>query len=97
MADYDTRHKALAKHLNRRDVDPINYYFIDFGISSKFNKSDTNRLVYGFKGVDREVPELYNRLKYDPFPLDVFILGNVYRRVLIEVSCRDRCPRRSFC
>ena len=74
-----------AKYLYRRDVRLIKYYFIDFGISLRFNESDTNRLVYGFKGMDREVPELFDGLKYDPFPLDIFILGNFYRRTLVEV------------
>ena len=74
-----------AKSLRRRDVGPIKYYFIDFGISSKFDESNTNRLVSGRDGLDQQVPELRLQNTYDPFPLDVFILGNVYNNLFLGV------------
>ncbi|KAI0722005.1 hypothetical protein C8T65DRAFT_724342 [Cerioporus squamosus] len=56
----------------------IDYYFIDFGISSHFEPDDTNRLVTGTKGLDEDVPELSADVPYDPFKVDIFILGNLF-------------------
>ena len=84
-----------AKPLRRRDARPVKYYFIDFGISTKFEELDTNRLVSGFDGRDRELPELYERIRYDPFSADVFILGNVYRRMFVEVRDKKKHRRPS--
>lgn len=67
---------------------PMRYYFIDFGISTKFEESDTDRRVLGKLGLDKDVPELDDYIEYEAFPVDVFILGNVYRQVFVEVSFR---------
>lgn len=66
-----------AKPLRRRDVMPMRYYFIDFGISTK---------LWGTPDID--VPELRAYLHYEAFPTDIFILGNIYSRVLVKVSVR---------
>ncbi|KAI0077834.1 hypothetical protein K474DRAFT_1674588 [Panus rudis PR-1116 ss-1] len=62
---------------------PVKYYFIDFGISSKFGHGDTP-LVLGTKGRDKEPPELSNEIPYDPFMLDIYILGNVYNMEFLQ-------------
>lgn len=67
-----------APYLSRQDH-PVKYYFIDFGISSYFDPGVVP-LAIGTKGRDKEPPELDNRRPYNPFPLDIFILGNLYRR-----------------
>ncbi|OSD03660.1 hypothetical protein PYCCODRAFT_1490426 [Trametes coccinea BRFM310] len=60
---------------------PVNYYFIDFGISTQFpTHPDSPRLVTGSLGLDREPPERSDDLPYDPFKLDVFLIGNLIRR-----------------
>jgi hypothetical protein len=77
---------------------PIRYYFIDFGLSSWFRKADSDgtegynqvdkslrRLVTGNKCQDPCVAEMYSQRPYDPFVLDVGILGNVFQRTLINV------------
>lgn len=74
-----------APHLTRFDH-PVKYYFIDFGISSYFDPG-TVPLVVGTQGRDKEPPELDDHRPYNPFPLDIFILGNVYRREFLEVCC----------
>lgn len=73
-----------APCLNRHDH-PVRYYFIDFGISSQFSEGDS-LLVLGTKGRDKDPPELSEYRPYNPFPLDVFILGNVYLKEFVEVS-----------
>ncbi|KAI9063417.1 kinase-like protein [Trametes sanguinea] len=63
---------------------PVHYYFIDFGISTRFT-DDSPRLVVGTDGLDREPPELSKTVPYDPFKLDVFLIGNMIRHTLYEV------------
>lgn len=72
-----------APSLSRQDH-PVKYYFIDFGISSYFDPGVTP-LVIGDQGRDKDPPELNNHRPYNPFPLDIFILGNLYRKEFVEV------------
>ncbi|KAI0077830.1 hypothetical protein K474DRAFT_1697485 [Panus rudis PR-1116 ss-1] len=62
---------------------PVKYYFIDFGISSHFREGETP-LVLGTKGRDKEPPELSDVTPYNPFMLDIYILGNVYKKEFVE-------------
>ena len=81
--------KGKAKYSTRTE-NPVRYYFIDFGISSWFQPEDTNRLVTGMFGLDRDVPELSNDIPYDPFKVDVFILGNCFRERFTQASTDTR-------
>lgn len=72
-----------ARYYSRRDH-PVKYYFIDFGMSSHF-KDEEPRLVLGAKGADQDAPELSNKIPYDPFMLDIFILGHVYEVQFLQV------------
>ena len=78
--DIDT----LAPYLPRATT-PVPYYFIDFGLFSMFSPDDTSRLVTGVYGLDKEVPELSATIPYDPFKVDIFILGNMFRKTFIQV------------
>ncbi|KAL5530916.1 hypothetical protein ACEPAG_3792 [Sanghuangporus baumii] len=69
--------------LRRSDVPRVKYFFTDFGISSRFLEGEP-RLVLGLNGLDRDVPELSGFNLYDPFPVDVFVLGNVFKRNFIS-------------
>ena len=77
-----------APTVSRSRVGPkaVTYYFTDFGLSTMFAPDETNRLVTGIHGLDRDVPELSDDIPYDPFKTDIFILGNTIRRTFIEVS-----------
>ncbi|KAL5513766.1 hypothetical protein ACEPAH_4167 [Sanghuangporus vaninii] len=66
----------------RRDAS-VRYYFIDFGISSKFEPEES-RNVLGTLCQDFEVPELSEMTPYDPFFTDIFILGNLFRKTFLE-------------
>lgn len=72
-----------APYLHRQDR-PVRYYFIDFGLSTRFEQG-MSPLVVGTKGRDKDPPELDEDIPYNPFLLDIFILGNVYRREFLEV------------
>ena len=74
----------LAHTRRRRDVGGVRYYFIDFGISSKFSPEEPRQVV-GIFGQDNEVPELSKTEPYDPFKVDVFILGNLFKRAFLKV------------
>jgi hypothetical protein len=64
---------------------PVRYYFIDFGLSTRFLPGESP-LVTGINGRDQDVPELSPDVPYDAFKVDVFILGNVYRKDLCDVG-----------
>ena len=63
---------------------PVKYYYVDFGIAVKIPPG-TSPLVLGRDGQDQEVPELSDRIPYDPFKVDIFILGNVFRHNIYAV------------
>ncbi|KAJ7162135.1 hypothetical protein C8R46DRAFT_1000094 [Mycena filopes] len=78
-----------ARHCSRTQR-PVKYYFIDFGISSKFEPGVDAR-VYPIHGGDDTAPEFPSRMamrdgnvkleKMDPFPTDIYYLGNL---ILLE-------------
>ena len=76
--------RTAAPNLRRAST-PVTYYFIDFGISSVFAPNDTDRMVAGRDGLDDQVPELSDTTPYDPFKVDVFVVGNLFRRAFVEV------------
>ncbi|RDX53006.1 hypothetical protein OH76DRAFT_62200 [Lentinus brumalis] len=83
-----------APYLPRSTV-PVKYYYADFGISTIFALGDTNSLVTGSHGLDRDVPELSDDVPYDPFKVDVFILGNLIRTSFVEMTAHDPLGRPS--
>lgn len=74
----------VAHPLSRIDH-PVKYYFIDFGISTRFELGEPT-LVVGAKGRDKELPELSRDVKYNAMQADIFILGNMYKKDLLKVS-----------
>ncbi|KAJ6507302.1 hypothetical protein C8R47DRAFT_1100858 [Mycena vitilis] len=85
----DGFHKA--KH-HTRTQRPVKYYLIDFGISSKFEPGEDTR-VPPILGGDKSVPEFstlqqmslgMNTEKLDPFPTDIYYLGNLIRTEFLE-------------
>lgn len=74
-----------AMSLTRLAAAPVKYYYIDFWLSVHLAPGAPN-LVLGTNGEDRQVPELSWDNPYDPFKVDVFILGNAFRKRIFEVS-----------
>ncbi|KAG8871034.1 hypothetical protein FRB97_009147 [Tulasnella sp. 331] len=56
----------------------VRYYFIDFGISTRGQDK-----TLGILGQER-APELSTKVPYDPYKLDVYILGMMYQNFLME-------------
>ncbi|KAI0824583.1 kinase-like protein [Trametes gibbosa] len=57
----------------------IRYYYVDFGLSIKFPEGAPPYAV-GDVGRDAEVPELSPDVPYDAFKVDIFALGNLFRK-----------------
>ncbi|KAF8441721.1 kinase-like domain-containing protein [Boletus edulis BED1] len=68
-----------AKHFTRTERPP-KYYFIDFGISRRYDPSVTDPKEIPIWGGDKEVPEFQNSNEpCDPFATDVFYVGNAIK------------------
>jgi hypothetical protein len=73
-----------AKHYTRTERPP-KYYFIDFGISRRYNPKDGPPLEDPIFGGDKTVPEFQTSIApCNPFPTDVYYLGNMIRLDFIK-------------
>jgi hypothetical protein len=80
--------KRAARH-RTRTYSPPRYYYIDFGISRKYEASNTNPLEAPIFGGDKEVPEFKedNYRPRNPFPTDVWYLGHAIQEIFLQVKC----------
>ncbi|KAF5366345.1 hypothetical protein D9757_011467 [Collybiopsis confluens] len=78
-----------------RTLYPVKYYFIDWDLSELYDRSTGTpiRVPPGYGG-DQSVPEFQRNELCDPFAVDVYCLGNVFRTKLIEGDIY-RSPRRN--
>ncbi|KAI0316380.1 hypothetical protein OF83DRAFT_1060482 [Amylostereum chailletii] len=74
---------AFSPYKPRLTVD-VKYYFVDYGISTQFPPGTTSGMVLGTWAQDHDVPELSDEVAYDAFKVDIFTLGNVFRRVICD-------------
>ncbi|KAI0693498.1 kinase-like domain-containing protein [Cytidiella melzeri] len=81
LPDARTKAKPYARFTAPQ---PVKYYFVDFGISESFAVDQTSRLVVGTDGLDADVPELSDSKPYDPFKVDIFILGNFFKQQIFN-------------
>ncbi|TFY60104.1 hypothetical protein EVJ58_g5352 [Rhodofomes roseus] len=72
---------GVAKHVSRTER-PVRYFYIDFGLSRKYNSADGPPRELPILGGDKSVPEFqehgYN-VASDPFRTDIYYLGNLFR------------------
>lgn len=77
--------RNVALHTSRTHRPP-RYYFIDFGISRQYNPQDIPPSEPIIQGGDKTVPEHKDlSASCDPFPTDVYYLGNMIRRDFLQV------------
>jgi len=81
--------RRFARKKRRLHTSPVKYYFIDFDLSAMYNEEwDTDtRHWNGFNGHEQNAPEILGYrpgTSYNAYLLDVFILGGVYERSLLE-------------
>ncbi|KZT74482.1 hypothetical protein DAEQUDRAFT_701868 [Daedalea quercina L-15889] len=64
----------------------VKHFFIDFGLSVHVQNGSHHTRVIGNEGRDRDPPELSrgDKIPYDPFKLDVFLIGNVFRKTFLN-------------
>ena len=89
--------KRDAKYYSRTRR-PVKYYWIDFGLSSRYTGNDeTEPLEVPIWGGDRTVPEFQGNdpTPRNPFPTDVYCLGNIIREEFIQVVTRTVALLRS--
>ncbi|TBU31687.1 hypothetical protein BD311DRAFT_656397 [Dichomitus squalens] len=77
--------KSKARHSNRT-VCPVKYYFIDFGLSRRYNPEDGPPREHPIRGGDKSVPEFqsWKGDLVDPFPTDIYYVGNMIRTDILE-------------
>jgi len=80
-ADYS----GIAKYTSRT-IGGAKYYYADFGISVYIPEAVSPKLVTGILGRDRDPPESLRKRPYDPFKLDIFIIGNMFRQEFYQVG-----------
>ena len=82
--------KKRAKYFTRTERPP-KYYLIDFGIARRYNTVDGPPLELPVWGGDKTVPEFHRSNEaMNPFPTDIYYLGNVIKERFLEVSQQGR-------
>jgi hypothetical protein len=77
--------KGKVKSLDRT-YHPLRYYFIDFGIARRYEPENLPVQEPILQGGDRTAPEHANLSgTCDPFPTDVYYLGNMIREDFARV------------
>jgi len=71
---------------------PSRYLLIDFGLSRRYDPADGPPVDAPIHGGDKSAPELQDsKTSYNPFPTDVYYLGNLVREDYMEVR-NSVCP-----
>ncbi|KAJ7162140.1 hypothetical protein C8R46DRAFT_1282644 [Mycena filopes] len=75
-----------ATHYTRTRL-PVKYYFIDFGLSRQYTPAQGPPFREDIiQGGDKSVPEFAgDNFVCDPFPTDIYYLGNLIRQEFLEV------------
>ena len=82
-------YSGTAKYKSRTTAG-AKYYYVDFGISVHIPEALRPKMVTGILGRDQDPPELSETVPYDPFKLDIFIIGNMFKREFYQVGTLRR-------
>ena len=63
----------------------VKYYFTDFGLSKRYEPGEP-RTAIGKVGLDLAPPELSDAVDYDPFKVDICVLGHVFENTICAVG-----------
>jgi len=78
----DFRHRTKAYSRTRR---PTKYFLIDFGLSRQYDPANGPPLDKPLRGGDQSAPEHQDgKTLCNPFPTDVYYLGNLVRSHFME-------------
>jgi hypothetical protein len=78
--------KGTPRHHSRTQR-PTKYFYIDFGLSRRYDPSVTNPLEPIIMGGDSTVPEFKSRKPQNPFPTDVYYIGHAIQETFLNVRC----------
>ncbi|KAJ7435028.1 kinase-like domain-containing protein [Mycena galericulata] len=67
---------------NRCSVGPVDYYYIDFGLSMHFPDGKDTALTTGTLRTFKTIPELSLTVPYNPFKVDIFQLGLTMHKLI---------------
>jgi hypothetical protein len=90
----------FSRDLNHytRTQRPVKYYLTDFGISRRYNPDSGPPLEYPIYGGDKTVPEFRFSLDAcNPFPTDIYYVGNAIRKTLLKVRTILLPTARNLC
>jgi hypothetical protein len=80
----DFRRKAKWYSRTRR---PTTYLLIDFGLSRRYDPANGPPLDKPYRGGDKSAPEHQDMTRHcNPFPTDVYYLGNLIREDFMQVQ-----------
>jgi hypothetical protein len=91
--DRNRNFQGKAKHYTRTQRPP-RYYFVDFGISRRYDPASGPVLEGPIIGGDKSVPEHQGDKVYqdcDPFATDVYSIGNLVREDFLVVGVPYTC------
>ncbi|KAF4590496.1 hypothetical protein EYR38_009797 [Pleurotus pulmonarius] len=74
---------GYAKHFTRTQR-PVKYFLVDFGLSRKYAPEDRPPVEPIIAGGDKSVPEFATADACDPFPVDVYTLGNLIKMYFLD-------------
>ncbi|KIM88366.1 hypothetical protein PILCRDRAFT_255150 [Piloderma croceum F 1598] len=69
---------------HRCRVAPVDYYYIDFGLSGWYPYGYDSALAMGVCGQVKTVPELSDTIPYNPFKVDIYQMGYTILEVISE-------------
>lgn len=78
---------GTARHYSRTER-PTKYYYVDFGLSRKYSPDEYPPRELPILGGDKSVPEFQGEgydEAVDPFPTDIYYLGNLIRMAFTMV------------
>ncbi|KAG1843659.1 hypothetical protein F4604DRAFT_1596655, partial [Suillus subluteus] len=75
--------KGNPRHYSRTQR-PTMYFFIDFGLSRRYDPSVTNPLEPVIFGGDKTVPEFKSLKPQNPFPTDVYYIGHAIQETFLD-------------
>lgn len=87
FADWNRRYtedgvRTTTEWCERASVKSLQYYIIDFGISTHFPGNNNDARAIGTYGQDRSVPEHSKTIPWNPFKSDIYQLGNAMLQVM---------------